>query len=710
MNGYHSKRTLSFRALSAFLGLAGGLAGILFLPRPVSAEQQPLEWARIDFLRNRVQLVPREERARRARISDILSVGDALRTARSSRAELRFSDGSLARIGERATFRFTPNTRNFQLTNGTVLLLIPPERGRSTIQTPNAVTGIQGSALFVRYIPETNTTIVGALTDNPKGPMVLFNADGSEQQALRANEIGVIEGNQITQLYQFDSELFWQSSGLAEGIDYSENSSSTNASDPLQAVHQEIREAIQKRPFIEGEGVIENPDSFNRPGSSEESPSTPGSGEVPVNGEATGAATGGSGTSILVPDETDLAGEDEPILKYEGSTAEAYLTEQPVIPPTDVSSPTVNPEAVDSETEDEPVNTNSPTGPRRLTDSEETEDEDSNLNPEGEEPVGNGGEGDGDENTDGTDGEVGSEEEGAGSDTGNGNTDSGNTDSGNTDNGNTDSGNTDNGSEGAGTDSDVPTTGEATGAEIVVDTETGGEAEQGSGDPGDASELPGEIDPTTVLDPAEDNTTGTEDIEVPVVPVDMEATPDNPTSTPTSPMLNQSNSLELIDPLSEDSLQSGEDGSGALDAADTAAGMGSSTDDEATLESGTSEQPTEGPTADMPEAQIVDPGVDNIPNEPTVDNLPTTDIPEEPDLPITGIDISDELPLGTQNLNPTEQIDDITPVMPGTMDGSNDQNDDSMNGGTPSDGSLGPELSPESEDNMEPGAELEDLV
>ncbi len=193
----------------------------------------------------------------------MLSIGDALRTARASRAELRFNDGSLARVGERATFRFTPNTRNFQLSNGTVLLLIPPGRGRSTIQTPNAVTGIQGSALFVRYIPETDTTIVGALTDNPDGPMVLFNEAGTERQALRSNEIGVITGDRITEIYQFDGALFWQSSGLAEGFDYLSPPSGTD--DPLDGVRQEIREAISNQRPINGDGVIENPDSFSRP-------------------------------------------------------------------------------------------------------------------------------------------------------------------------------------------------------------------------------------------------------------------------------------------------------------------------------------------------------------------------------------------------------------------------------------------------------------
>ncbi|MEL6327829.1 MAG: FecR family protein, partial [Cyanobacteria bacterium J06626_23] len=170
----------SKRSLKHYSGLIGVLI-VLGLPQAVQA-QTVLTWARVEFLRNRVQLIPNGAGVRSAQIADILGIGDALRTARASRAELRFNDGSLARIGERATFRFTPNTRNFQLSNGTVLLLIPPGRGRTTIQTPNAVTGIQGSALFVRFIEETDTTIIGALTYNPAGPIVAYNEDGSQEQ------------------------------------------------------------------------------------------------------------------------------------------------------------------------------------------------------------------------------------------------------------------------------------------------------------------------------------------------------------------------------------------------------------------------------------------------------------------------------------------------------------------------------------------------
>lgn len=369
MTGYSSKRKHAFWKISAAISLAG----VLLLPRAASAEEQTLSWARIDFLRNQVQLVPQNERARNARISDFLSIGDALRTARSARAELRFNDGSLARIGERATFRFTPNTRNFQLTNGTVLLLIPPERGRSTIQTPNAVTGIQGSALFVRYIPETDTTIVGALTDNPNGPMVLFNRDGSERQALQANQIGVIENDQIIQIFEFDSELFWQTSGLAQGFDYMQGASVTG-SDALDAVRQEIRDAIAKQgDFINDNRVIENPPTFTRPDlpEAEDTPSSVETEEVTIDSPQETDADGGSEVTDDLT-AADSAAEEE--LEFEGSAAEAYLHEpnadgantEPTedltgeTPSDNGTSPENDEAANDQDSEDEATEDNSP--------------------------------------------------------------------------------------------------------------------------------------------------------------------------------------------------------------------------------------------------------------------------------------------------------------------------------------------------------------
>ncbi|MCG8367800.1 MAG: FecR family protein [Pseudanabaenales cyanobacterium] len=245
-------------AIARLSGLIGAIA-LLLTPHPAKA-QVALIWARVESLRNRVELIPQGRPGRPAQVSDLMEVGDALRTAQAARAEIRFNEGSLARIGERAIFRFIPNTRNFRLSNGTLLLLIPMGRGRSTIQTPNTVTGIQGSALFVRVDLETDTTLIGALTNNPAGPMMVYNPDGSQQQPLYAGEMVVVEGNQITHLYQFDLKTFYETSSIVAGLNLTQPDFDPNAADPIAVVQSETSEALASQKPLTGEGVIENPD------------------------------------------------------------------------------------------------------------------------------------------------------------------------------------------------------------------------------------------------------------------------------------------------------------------------------------------------------------------------------------------------------------------------------------------------------------------
>ena len=241
-----------------WLSLVGASIGmLLLLPRYASA-QSTLTWAKVELTRNQVQLFTNGQ-SRRAYVSDILSIDDALSTSRNARAELRFNDGSLARIGERAVFRFTPNTRNFRLSNGTVLLLIPPGQGGTTLQPPNAVTGIHGSALFVRFVPETGTTIIGALTNNPDGPMMAFNQNGSEQRPLYAGEMAVLRENQPIERFAFDLKEFYSTSSLAADLELHNPEAFTGDAD-LDAVRQEILDALGHQESFGDQGeVIENP-------------------------------------------------------------------------------------------------------------------------------------------------------------------------------------------------------------------------------------------------------------------------------------------------------------------------------------------------------------------------------------------------------------------------------------------------------------------
>ncbi|HHP7244923.1 MAG TPA: FecR family protein [Elainellaceae cyanobacterium] len=250
------------RRFTFVLALALWGAQSFFLPGLASA-RTPLTQAVVRQLRNIVELIPEDRPRRRARVSDQMTPGDALSTARESFAELRFNDGSLARLGERVVFRFSPATRTFRLSNGTLLLLVPPGQGRTRIQTPNATAGIRGSALFARYIPGTNTTLIGALTDSG---IEVANQDSSERLALEAGQMAVIFEDSIIRVYAFDLGIFYETSELARGLSLADASGVSNvrsgseSDQAIAQVRQETIDAIQRQSPIVGDDIIVNPD------------------------------------------------------------------------------------------------------------------------------------------------------------------------------------------------------------------------------------------------------------------------------------------------------------------------------------------------------------------------------------------------------------------------------------------------------------------
>jgi len=257
-------------ALASLAALGTLLGGVT----PADASV-PLRRADIEQILNRVELIPRRGASRTARVDDFMAIGDALRTAAASRAELRFNDGSLARIGEQATFHFIPNTRNFRLSDGTMLLLIPPGRGRSTIQTPSAVTGIQGSALVIRHVQSRDLTLVMALTNNQAGAMTvtLSNCDGGEtctsEVNLMAGEMALIQESQV-EVLAFDLKEFYETSPLIEGLELLDPNSTLDLGPGTDKVRQEIQDALENyQSFDDDQSVLLNPTMISVNGNTE---------------------------------------------------------------------------------------------------------------------------------------------------------------------------------------------------------------------------------------------------------------------------------------------------------------------------------------------------------------------------------------------------------------------------------------------------------
>lgn len=135
--------------------------------------------ARIERRTNIVNLKPKDQVLRSAKVSDVLNTQDSLLTGERSRAELMFKDGSLARIGSNANFTVSSDSRTIQLQQGLILLHVPPGLGGARIQGRSAVAAIKGdTVLFQEGVvpgqdpnqsPQTFTKII-ALSQEANSP------------------------------------------------------------------------------------------------------------------------------------------------------------------------------------------------------------------------------------------------------------------------------------------------------------------------------------------------------------------------------------------------------------------------------------------------------------------------------------------------------------------------------------------------------------
>ncbi|MEB3273344.1 MAG: FecR family protein [Prochlorothrix sp.] len=249
--------------LSRLLGLAGLITATLGASWTApSLAGEKLTQARIANLRNQVNLLNADRSSQPAQLQDLLTPGKGLSTGAASLAELRFNDGSLARVGSQAVFWFVPNTRDLQLSNGTALMLIPPGQGRTRVRTPNVVAGIEGSALVVRFNPETETTSVISLTDS--GIQVCMTASG-DCQVLEGGQVAAVDADGL-QVYQLDLETFYATSGLVEGLDLDVPPTPEElATDPLAAVREETTAVLENLTPLLPDRIVINPASFGPP-------------------------------------------------------------------------------------------------------------------------------------------------------------------------------------------------------------------------------------------------------------------------------------------------------------------------------------------------------------------------------------------------------------------------------------------------------------
>src|SRR5438094_2907367 len=89
----------------------------------------PLTQAEITKIVNDVKVVDPAKGASPASVHEVVKEDRAVQTGIESRAELRFSDNTLTRLGADTFFSFKPGTRDMKLDRGSMLLQVPKGLG-----------------------------------------------------------------------------------------------------------------------------------------------------------------------------------------------------------------------------------------------------------------------------------------------------------------------------------------------------------------------------------------------------------------------------------------------------------------------------------------------------------------------------------------------------------------------------------------------------
>ena len=121
-------------------------------PAPLHAAR--LQQAQVSQVIKDVKLLPAQAAPRPASVKDEVRNGTAVRTGIESRAELTFTDQTLARLGANTIFSFNEGTRNLELGGGAMLLRVPKNAGGAQINTAAVTAAITGTTVLLEYHPD----------------------------------------------------------------------------------------------------------------------------------------------------------------------------------------------------------------------------------------------------------------------------------------------------------------------------------------------------------------------------------------------------------------------------------------------------------------------------------------------------------------------------------------------------------------------------
>ncbi len=111
-------------------------------------DAEPLSSATVSRIENQVsygKVLGEKSEMRPAVANDVIGSSNFLLSETNSRAELRYEDGTIIRIGQNTIFTFEANNRVMNLKKGTFVFYVPKGKGGGTIKTQSFTAAITGT-------------------------------------------------------------------------------------------------------------------------------------------------------------------------------------------------------------------------------------------------------------------------------------------------------------------------------------------------------------------------------------------------------------------------------------------------------------------------------------------------------------------------------------------------------------------------------------
>jgi FecR protein len=141
--------------------------------------------AEITRLTNEVQVLKGEAAPKAATVGQSIDPVSTVATGHESRAELRFPDKTLTRLGANSRFTLRGESRTLDLNEGTMMLQVPKNQGGAKIRTAGVTAAVTGTTVLIEYHPGGTIKLIVV-----EGECTIFlNNDHSEFKTLKAGEM-----------------------------------------------------------------------------------------------------------------------------------------------------------------------------------------------------------------------------------------------------------------------------------------------------------------------------------------------------------------------------------------------------------------------------------------------------------------------------------------------------------------------------------------